>query len=181
MYLNQMHVKVASSHKIAYVLVHLEKMRKIYQKLLSLKCVLFSPFCLSFFLLCSSFVFFLSQEPGEKTGAIRRSRSADCHASIPSSTPQGPVLNDSQDVFGTLMGKFVGICLLARSNCNRVYQAGGEGNGKLPQYSCLENPMERGAWWVPVHGVAKSQTQLKRLSMHAHTTLESSAWFLCST
>ena len=31
----------------------------------------------------------------------------------------------------------------------------GEGNGNLLQYSCLENPMDRGAWWAPVHGVAK--------------------------
>ena len=28
------------------------------------------------------------------------------------------------------------------------------------QYSCLDNPMDRGAWWARVHGVAKSQTQL---------------------
>ena len=34
----------------------------------------------------------------------------------------------------------------------------GEGNGKPLQYSCLENPMDRGAWQVTVHGVAKSQT-----------------------
>ena len=34
----------------------------------------------------------------------------------------------------------------------------GEGNGNALQYSCLENPMERGAWWAIVHGVAKSQT-----------------------
>ena len=32
------------------------------------------------------------------------------------------------------------------------------------QYSCLENPMEGGAWWATVHGVAKSRTRLKRLS-----------------
>ena len=36
----------------------------------------------------------------------------------------------------------------------------GEGNGYLVQYSCLENPMDRGAWRATVHGVAKSQTQL---------------------
>ena len=35
----------------------------------------------------------------------------------------------------------------------------GEGNGYPPQYSCLENPMDRGAWQVTVHGVTKSQTQ----------------------
>ena len=36
---------------------------------------------------------------------------------------------------------------------------GGE-NGNPFQYSCLENPMDRGAWWSTVHGVSKSQTQL---------------------
>ena len=36
----------------------------------------------------------------------------------------------------------------------------GEGNGNPLQYSCLENPMEGGAWWAAVHGVAKSQTRL---------------------
>ena len=40
----------------------------------------------------------------------------------------------------------------------------GEGNGNLPQYSCLENPMVGGAWWAPVHGVAKSRTQQIRHS-----------------
>ena len=34
----------------------------------------------------------------------------------------------------------------------------GEGNGNPLQYSCLENPMDRGAWWATVHGVAKSRT-----------------------
>ena len=36
-----------------------------------------------------------------------------------------------------------------------------EGNDNSLQYSCLENPMDRGAWQAEVHGVAKSQTQLK--------------------
>ena len=34
----------------------------------------------------------------------------------------------------------------------------GVGNGNPLQYSCLENSMDRGAWWPTVHGVAKSQT-----------------------
>ena len=34
----------------------------------------------------------------------------------------------------------------------------GEGHGNPLQYSCLENPMDRGAWWATVHKVAKSQT-----------------------
>ena len=35
-----------------------------------------------------------------------------------------------------------------------------EGNGNPLQYSCLENSMDRGAWWATVHGVAKSWTRL---------------------
>ena len=46
----------------------------------------------------------------------------------------------------------------------------GEGNGTPLQSSCLENPMDGGAWWAAVHGVAKSQTQLSdfTLTFHLH-------------
>ena len=47
----------------------------------------------------------------------------------------------------------------------------GEGNGNPLQYSCLENPMDRGAWWATVHGVTQSWTRLNA----QHTTL------FCST
>ena len=40
----------------------------------------------------------------------------------------------------------------------------GEGNGNPLHYSCLENPMDRGAWQATVHGVAKSQTQLSNFT-----------------
>ena len=43
----------------------------------------------------------------------------------------------------------------------------GGGHGNPLQYSCLENPIDRGAWWVTVHEVIKSWTWLKQLSMHA--------------
>ena len=43
----------------------------------------------------------------------------------------------------------------------------GEGNGNPLQYSCLGNPMNRGAWRAAVHRVTQSRTQLKRLSMCA--------------
>ena len=43
----------------------------------------------------------------------------------------------------------------------------GEGNGNPLQYSCLVNPMDRGARWATIHRVAQSQTQLKPLSAHA--------------
>ena len=36
----------------------------------------------------------------------------------------------------------------------------GGGNGNPLQYCCLENPMDRGAWWATIHGVTKSQTRL---------------------
>ena len=45
-----------------------------------------------------------------------------------------------------------------------------KGNGKPLQYSCLENPMDRGAEWAIVHGVTQSQTCLKRPSLHSYTT-----------
>ena len=50
----------------------------------------------------------------------------------------------------------------------------GEGNGNPLQYSCLDNLMDRGAWWVTVHGVVKSCTWLKRLSTHTFS-------FICFT
>ena len=44
----------------------------------------------------------------------------------------------------------------------------GEGNGTPLQYSCLENPMDGGAWCATVHGVAKSRTQLSNLTFTFH-------------
>ena len=46
------------------------------------------------------------------------------------------------------------------TNLQNLGQCFGEGNVTPLQYSCLENPMDRGAWWAAVHGVAKSQTWL---------------------
>ena len=43
----------------------------------------------------------------------------------------------------------------------------GEGNGNPLQYSCLENPKDRGTWWATVQGVTESETWLKWLSMHS--------------
>ena len=42
------------------------------------------------------------------------------------------------------------------------------GNGTPLQYSCLENPMDGGAWWAAVHGVAKSRTRLSNFSFPFH-------------
>ena len=52
-------------------------------------------------------------------------------------------------------------------------QLDGEGDGTPLQYSCLENPMDGGAWWAAVHGVAKSQTRLSDFTFTFHfPTLE---------
>ena len=60
------------------------------------------------------------------------------------------------------------VCVCEESACNAgdiglipgVGRSPGKGNGNPLQYSCLGNPMDRGAWWATVHGVAKSRTQL---------------------
>ena len=52
----------------------------------------------------------------------------------------------------------------------------GVGNSNPLQYSCLENPMDRGAWQATAHTVAKSQTQLKWLSMHVAFITQSWKW-----
>ena len=50
----------------------------------------------------------------------------------------------------------------------RLVSTYGEGNGTPLQYSCLENPMDRAAWWAAVHGVAKSWTQLSDFTFTFH-------------
>ena len=49
-----------------------------------------------------------------------------------------------------------------------INEIAGEGNGTPLQYSCLENPMDGGAWWAAVHGVAKSQTRLSDITFTFH-------------
>ena len=53
----------------------------------------------------------------------------------------------------------------------------GEGNGTPLRYSCLENPMDRGAWWAAVHGVTKSRAQPSdfTFSFHFHASEEEMA------
>ena len=55
----------------------------------------------------------------------------------------------------------------------------GGGHGNALQCSCLENPMDRGAWRATVHGVAKSQTRLTQLSMHGSLACVGSFFFFC--
>ena len=57
----------------------------------------------------------------------------------------------------------------------------GEGNGTPLQYSCLENPMDGGAWWAAVNGVAKSQTRRNdfTLTFHFHALEKEIATHSC--
>ena len=56
----------------------------------------------------------------------------------------------------------------ARAFDNLLTVYPGEGNGTPLQYSCLENPTDRGAWWAAVHGVAKSRTRLSNFTFTFH-------------
>ena len=51
---------------------------------------------------------------------------------------------------------------------NYLWLSYGEGNGTPLQYSCLENPMDGGAWWAAVHGVARSRTRLSNFTVTFH-------------
>ena len=52
--------------------------------------------------------------------------------------------------------------------CDLIDRSPGEGDGTPLQYSCLENPMDGGAWCAAVHGVAKSWTQLSDFTFPLH-------------
>ena len=58
-------------------------------------------------------------------------------------------------------------CQCRRCSIPGLGRSRGRGHNNPLQYSCLENSMDRGTWWVTVHGVAKSRTWLKWLSMPA--------------
>ena len=57
----------------------------------------------------------------------------------------------------------------------------GEGNGNPLQYSCLENPMDRGAWWATVHGVSKSWTRLSDFTSLSLNTIYNISYILRDT
>ena len=61
------------------------------------------------------------------------------------------------------------VCFSDLTAINTVLDtSAGEGNGTPLQYSCLENPMDRGAWWAAVHAVAKSRTRLSDFTFTFH-------------
>ena len=85
----------------------------------------------------------------------------------------GPYCSSNQWLRGTINGRSLTVGLPRgfsgkESACNAgdvgltlgLGRSPGEGNGNSLQFSCLGNPMDRGAWWAPVHAVAKSQARL---------------------
>ena len=67
--------------------------------------------------------------------------------------------------------KSLTVSTVSQSICHEVIGPDREGNGSPLQYSCLENPMDGGAWWAAVHGVARSRTRLSdfTFTFHFHT------------
>ena len=63
--------------------------------------------------------------------------------------------------------KTVTVSIVSPFICHEVMDLG-ENNGTPLQYSCLENPMDGGAWWATVHGVAKSRTRLNDFTLTFH-------------
>ena len=66
----------------------------------------------------------------------------------------------------SLLSSYSFKCFLSQKGKVKVLT--GEGNGKPLQYSCLENPMDGGAWWAAVHGDATSRTQLSDFTFTFH-------------
>ena len=68
-----------------------------------------------------------------------------------------------------------------KSIWSKLWMLDGGANGNPLQYSCLENPVDRGAWWAAIYGVTQSWTPLKRLSssssLFANTLFTSSSPF----
>ena len=56
----------------------------------------------------------------------------------------------------------------------------GEGNGNPLQYSCLENPRDRWAWWAAVYGITQSRTRLKQLSSSSSSNVTGAIYLLFS-
>ena len=58
--------------------------------------------------------------------------------------------------------------VVLEANFYEIRELSGEGNGTPLQYCCLENPMDGGAWWAAVQGVAKSRTRLSDFTFTFH-------------
>ena len=76
-------------------------------------------------------------------------------------SPKGHKKSDTSECLSIRIITADSLCCIVETNT-------GEGNGTPLQYSCLENPMDRGAWWAAVHGVARSRTRLSDFTFTFH-------------
>ena len=90
----------------------------------------------------------------------RRSNQSILKDINPEYSLEGLMLKLKLQYFGHLMRR--------ADSLDKTVMLGGEGDGTPLQYSCLENPMDRGAWWAAVHGVAKSRTWLGNFTFTFH-------------
>ena len=68
--------------------------------------------------------------------------------------------------------------IIGEIKCKALYTSAGVGNRNPLQYSCLENPMDRGVWQATVHGVTNSRTQLSNWTCtHMHTCIGETRWY----
>jgi len=116
------------------------------------------------------------KEESEKVGLKLNIQQTKIMISSPITSRQtdGKTMETVRDYFGgapkpkqmvTAAMKLKDACLfLGRKVMTNLDSKFGEGNGNPLQYSCLENPVDRGAWWAAVYGVTQSRTWLKRLS-----------------
>ena len=114
-------------------------------------CFLFSSPCF-WSCLCVAVAFFFLQKIREQQLVRRASQVAQLVKNLPAN------VGDARDM----------------SLIPGLRRSPGEGNGSPLQYSCVEDPMDRGAWWAPVHGVTKSQIQLSAyawMNTYAHTII----------
>ena len=89
-------------------------------------------------------------------------------------TPEFAVWNLQRNSGLRVLGLVLAVTLVGGVTLSKSWQQAGlslnyeppsrEGKGNPLQYSCLENPRDRGAWWAAIYGVAQSRTRLKRPS-----------------
>ena len=125
-------------------------------------------------LLASILVWVACPPPGDLRNPGIKPRSPTLQAdSLPSEPPEEPHTLDTRPLSRASQMALVVKNLPAKAGDLRnlgsipgLGRSSSGGHGNPLQYSCLENPMDREAWWATVHGVTKSQT---RLSHEAHT------------
>ena len=92
--------------------------------------------------------------------------SPDLDARQPKQPQTLHLLDSSKQLFSRFENQHAG--LWQWKDLHITSKLSGEGNGTPLQYSCLENPMDRGAWKAAVHGVAKSRTRLSDFTFTFH-------------